>query len=187
MSTLTSDPKFARGQVLGILWKAYDADNGDGTKVIGQRVTFLDESPITKLKLSNRTVDCIAVKNVSGGTLAPGAIVKFRANNGTTDAGDAGLSQVDGVAASTDTLYGVVDEYLTASVPDQEVFWLVVSGPSVVKKVTGAISANAALTISSATAGSAAAGTSPLLGYAIKAAVSGDTTVRVQVSSPVRG
>ena len=75
MSTLTSDPKFARGQVLGILWKAYDADNGDGSKVIGQRVTFLDENPVTKKKLSNRTVDCIAVKNNSGGTLYAKQIV----------------------------------------------------------------------------------------------------------------
>lgn len=187
MSTLTADPKFARGQVLGILWTAYDADNGDGSKTIGQRVVFLDENPITKLKLSNRTVECIAVKNVSGGSLAPGSVVKFRANNGTTDAGDAGLSQVEGVAASTDALYGVVDEYLTANVPNGEVFWLVVSGPSSVKKVTGALTANAALAVSSTTAGSAAAGASPLVGYAIRAAASGDTTVRVQVVTPIRG
>lgn len=189
MSTLTSDPKFARGTVLGILWKAYDADNGDGSKVIGSRVTFLDENPSTKARLSNRTVDCIAVKNASGGALLPKQIVKFKAHNGSTDAQDVGLAYVSGLAATTDTLYGVVDEYLPAAgVADGEVFWLVVAGPTEVLKTSGAgtaISANAAVAIS-ATAGSAAAGTSPLLGYAIKPAATSDTSVRVAAVTAVR-
>lgn len=190
MSTLTADPKFARGQVLGILWKAYDADNGDGSKVIGSRTVFLDENPITKKKLSNRTVECIAVKNASGGALAPGAVVKFRAHDGAASTpDDAGLAYVSGVAASTDILVGVVDEYLTASVPDGEVFWVVVAGPAAATKVTGtAINANTTVNISATTAGSVtAAGAGTQVGYAIKTAASADTSVRVQVATLIRG
>ena len=191
MSTLTADPKFARGQVLGILWYAYDAQNGDGSKVIGSRATFLDQNPVTKKNLSNRTVDCIAVKNNSGSTLYAKQVVKFAAHDGASGtAQDLGLAYVSGLASSTDTLYGVVDEYLNASgVPNGEVFWLVVAGPSEVLKTTGtgkSVGANASLAIS-ATAGSAEATTGPLVGYAIKPAGVNDTSVRVQVSSPIRG
>jgi hypothetical protein len=190
MSTLTADPKFSRGQVMGVTWKAYDADNGDGLKVIGSRSIFLDESPITKKKLSNRTVECVAVKNSSGGVLAPGAIVKFRAHDGgATTPEDAGLAYASGVAASTDVLVGVVDEYLTNSVPVDEVFWVVVAGPSAALKVTGtAVTANGSVNISATTAGSVTAGGAGLqIGYAIKPAASADTSVRVQVSTVIRG
>lgn len=189
MSTFTSDPKFARGQVLGILWTAYDAENGDGSKVIGMRSAFLDENPITKKRLSNRSVECIAVKNASGGTLAPGSVVKFSAHDGAaTTPDDFGLANVAGLAATTDVLVGVVDEYLTANVPNGEVFWLVVAGPAAIKKTTGTgVSANAAVNISG-TAGSVTTGGAGLLvGYAIKAAASGDTSVRTQVSTIIRG
>jgi hypothetical protein len=190
MSTLTADPKFSRGQVLGILWKAYDADNGDGSKVIGARTTFLDENPILRKKLSNRTVDCVAVKNSSGGALAPGSIVKFKAHDGgATTAEDIGLAYISGVAASTDVLVGVVDEYLTNSVPDGEVFWLVIAGPSAALKVTGtAVTANGSVNVSATTAGSVTAGGAGLqIGYAIKPAASADTSVRVQVATAIRG
>jgi hypothetical protein len=190
MSTLTADPKFSRGQVLGLLWKAYDADVGDGLKVIGSRSLFLDESPITKKKLSNRTVECVAVKNTSGAALVPGSVVKFRAHDGAaTTPEDAGLAYIGGVAASTDVLVGVVDEYLSANVPVDEVCWVVVSGPAAVSKVTGtAILANGSVNISATTAGSATAGgAGTQVGYAIKPAASADTSVRVQVATIIRG
>ena len=190
MSTLTADPKFSRGQVLGVTWKAYDADNGDGLKVIGSRSVFLDENPIAKKRLSNRTVECVAVKNSSGAVLVPGSIVKFRVHDGaTTTPEDAGLAYVSGAAASTDVLFGVVDEYLTSSVPVDEVCWVVVAGPSAALKVTGtAITANTSVNISATTAGSVtAAGAGTQVGYAIKTAASADTSVRVQVATLIRG
>lgn len=172
MSTLTADPGFARGQVLGILWKAYDADNGDGSNVVGTRKVFRDENPKTGALNSNRTVECIAVKNTSGSALIPGAVAKFK------DA--AILSEVDGLATTSTALMGVVDEYLpTAGVPDGEIFWLVVSGPSTVTKTATSVAAGASYGLS-ATAGSAAAqSTNPLLGYAI--ATSATTSGRILV------
>lgn len=181
MSTLTADPGFARGQVLGILWKAYDAETGDGSHVIGARKVFRDEDPKTGKILSNRTVECIAVKNVSGGALLPGAVVKFKdaATSGQFSGGI--LGEVDGGAVAATTLMGIVDEYLPAAgVADKEVFWLVVRGPSTVTKTATSVSAGAAYG-PSATAGSAAAqGANALLGYAIEtsATTSGRILVR---------
>lgn len=173
MSTLTADPGFARGQVLGILWKAYDAENGDGSHVLGTRKVFRDEDPKTGKLLSNRTVECICVKNTSGAALLPGQVAKF--NNSAI------LSEVDGLAVAATTLMGVVDEYLPAAgVPDKEVFWLVVRGPSTVTKTATSVSAGAAYG-PSATAGSAAAqGANAQLGFAIdtSATTSGRILVR---------
>lgn len=172
MSTLTADPGFARGQVLGILWKAYDADNGDGSNIVGTRKVFRDENPKTGALNSNHTVECIAVKNTSGSALVPGSVAKFK------DA--AILSEVDGLATTSTALMGVVDEYLSSSgVPDGEIFWLVVKGPSTVTKTSTSVAAGAAYGLS-ATAGSAAAqSTNPLLGYAI--ATSATTSGRILV------
>lgn len=173
MSTLTADPGFGRGQVLGILWKAYDADSGDGSHIVGMRKVFRDEDPKTGALKSNRTVECIAVKNTSGSALLPGAVAKFK------DA--AILSEVDGLATTSSQLMGVVDEYLpSAGVANGEVFWLVVRGPSTVTKTVTSVSNGASYGLS-ATAGSAAAqSTNPLLGYAIEtsATTSGRILVR---------
>lgn len=172
MSTLTADPGFARGSVLGILWKAYDADNGDGSHVLGTRKVFRDENPQTGALNSNRTVECICVKNTSGSALLPGQVAKFK------DA--AILTEVDGLATTSTALMGVVDEYLPAAgVANGEVFWLVVRGPSTVTKTSTSVSAGASYGLS-ATAGSAAAqSTNPLLGYAI--ATSATTSGRILV------
>lgn len=181
MSTLTADPGFSRGQVLGILWKAYDAESGDGSHIVGTRKVFRDEDPRTGRILSNRTVECIAVKNVSGGALLPGAVVKFK-NDVTIGQFSGGiLGEVDGGAVAATTLMGVVDEYLPAAgVPNNEIFWLVVRGPSTVTKTATSVSAGAAYG-PSATAGSAAAqGANALLGFALEtsATTSGRILVR---------
>jgi len=172
MSTLTADPGFARGSVLGITQQLYDAELADGSTVVGARKTFRDENPRTGVVNSNRTVDCIAVKNTSGGALLPGSVAKFKAG--------AILSEVDGVATTSTLLMGIVDEYLpSAGVPANEVFWLVVRGPSTVTKTATSVAAGDAYGLS-ATAGSAAAkSTNPLLGYAI--ATSATTSGRLLV------
>lgn len=172
MSTLTADPGFGRGQTLGITVKLYEAENGDGSTVVGTRKVFRDENPTTGVINSNRTVECIAVKNSSGSALLPGSVAKFK------DA--AILSEVDGLATTSTALMGVVDEYLPAAgVADGEVFWLVVGGPSTVTKTSTSVSAGASYGLS-ATAGSAAAqSTNPLLGYAI--ATSATTSGRILV------
>jgi hypothetical protein len=173
MSTLTADPGFGRGQTLGVTVKMYEAENGDGSTIVGTRKVFRDESPITGALNSNRTVECIAVKNASGSALLPGQVAKFKAS--------AILSEVDGLATDASALIGVVDEYLPAAgVADGEVFWLVVRGPSTVTKTATSVAAAAAYGVS-ATAGSAAAqgDGKPLLGYAI--ATSATTSGRILV------
>lgn len=187
MSTLTADPGFARGQVLGILWKAYDADNGDGSNVIGVRKVFRDENPRSGQLFSNRSVECICVKNVSGGTLAPGAVVKFKSAATTGQFSGGIIGEVDATATTTSAgsngLIGVVDEYLTTNVPDKEVFWVVVRGPTTVTKTNANIAAGDVYG-TSATAGSAGAhtaGTTTQLGFAIEAAGTSATSGRVLV------
>ena len=172
MSTLTADPGFGRGQTLGVTMTMYEAENGDGSTVVGTRKVFRDENPITGAINSNRTVECIAVKNTSGSALVPGAVAKFK------DA--AILTEVDGLATTSTALMGIVDEYLpSAGVANNEVFWLVVRGPSTVTKTATSVAAGAAYGLS-ATAGSAAAqSTNPLLGFAI--ATSATTSGRILV------
>jgi hypothetical protein len=174
MSTLTADPGFARGQTLGITQYMYEAENGDGSTIVGVRKTFADVHPTTGQTLSNHTVDCIAVKNTSGGAILPGTVVKFKDT--------AILSEVDGGAVAATLLMGVADEYLPAAgAPDEEVFWVVVNGPAEVTKTATSVSAGAAYG-PSATAGSAAAqGANALLGYAI--ATSATTKGRVLVKT----
>jgi len=173
MSTLTADPGFARGQTLGITIAAYESDVGDGSNVTGTRKVFRDEDPKTGVLKSNRTVECIAVKNTSGSAILPGAVAKFK--------NAALLTEVDGLAVADTTLMGVVDEYLPAAgVPNNEVFWLVVRGPSTVTKTATSVAAGAAYG-PSATAGSAAAqGANAQLGFAIEtsATTSGRILVR---------
>lgn len=174
MSTLTADPGFARGQTLGITnTNVYDAQVGDGSHLLGARKVFRDENPSTGALLSNHTVECICVKNTSGVAILPGTVVKFK------DA--AILTEVDGGAVAATLLMGVADEYLPAAgVPDNEVFWVVVSGPTTLTKTSSSVSAGAAYG-PSATAGSAAAkGANALLGYAIatSATTSGRALIR---------
>lgn len=181
MSTLTADPGFGRGQTLGITVKLYEAENGDGSNVVGTRKVFRDENPSTGVLNSNRLVECIAVKNVSGSAMLPGSVVKFKSSITSGQFSGGVLGEVDGAATTSDALIGIVDEYLPAGgVADKEVFWLVVLGPSTVTKTSTSVSAGAPYGLS-ATAGSAAAqSTNPLLGYAIEtsATTSGRILVR---------
>jgi hypothetical protein len=176
MSTLTADPGFARGQTLGVTVTLYEAENGDGSNVVGVRKVFRDEDPKTGALKSNRTVECIAVKNTSGSALVPGAVAKFK------DA--AILAEVDGLATTSTALMGVVDEYLPAAgVPNNEVFWLVVRGPSTVTKTATSVAAGASYGLS-ATAGSAAAqSTNPLLGFAIETSATTSGRILVRTSA----
>jgi len=127
MSTLTADPKFGRGQVLGITLTYDDSINpprevqvGDGRNVKGINSVFRDEHPHDGRLLSNSTVECVAVQNKSGGDLVAGQLVELSA--------ESVLSEISGSAAALN--WGVVDEYLSAPVRDGEVFWCVVRGPT---------------------------------------------------------
>jgi len=160
MSILNSDPGFGRGTTLfagPARYAGFDlanatADPTNGMNTTGCQKVFSDVDPRTNntgVVFSNRPVTCIAVRNTSGGVLLPGAVVKFKKT--------AILDEVDGpAAASTDAPLGVVDEYLPArGVANNDVFWLVVSGPTAIT-TAATLTAGAIVT---ATAGAAATGT----------------------------
>ena len=141
MSTLTADPKFGRGTVLGIKWEYFDSVNqpqdlqiGDGHSVKGTHSVFRDENPHTGVLYSNATVEVVAVKNVSGADVNAGDVVNLDP--------DAVLGETGGADA---TLFGIVDEYLNAPVKDGEVFWAVVRGPTAVNGAapTGTVASGA--------------------------------------------
>ena len=174
MSTLVADPGFARGQVLGVTKLLYDAEPADGAQILGVHKVFLDVDPRNQPVASNETVECVAVKNTSGGALLPKTLVKFKAG--------AILTEVDGGADDASVRVGVVDEYLPAAgVPVDEVFWVVVKGPTTILKTTGAaITAGAKVSAATAAApGKILAGSTAPVGFAIAAAGSSDTEVRV--------
>lgn len=87
--------------------------------------------------LSGMEVETIVVKNDSGDTLAPGAIVLWK--NGLAG------TQVDGLATAAAKAAGVVDPFLNAAVPDGEQFHLVVRGPTTVLAHDDAITAGLTL------------------------------------------
>lgn len=169
MSILQSDPWFGRGQTLGV-------DNADqGGAVTGSVKIFADADPRTTntgVFYSNRLVTCVAVRNTSGSALLPGKVVKFKSA--------AILTEVDGTGAGSDTIIGVVDEYLPATgVANNDVFWVVVKGPTAIT-TSATLAAGAKITATSGNA--AAAGTDPVVGAAISA--SGSGKVRAVVASP---
>jgi hypothetical protein len=160
MSVLNSDPWFGRGttafagpaKYAGYEGAVASTDPRNGTSYIGSVKVFSDVDPRvtnTGVRLSNRVVTCIAMRNVSGAAILPGTVVKFQ----KADI----LNNFDGSAAAvTDAPLGVVDEYLPASgCANGDVCWVVVSGPTAI--TTAATLAAGALV--TATAGAAATGT----------------------------
>lgn len=161
---LSTDPGFARGQTLGV------SDPSQGKSITGTVKVFTDADPRSTQAgkfLSNRPVTCIAVRNTSGGVLAAGTAVKFKAA--------AILDEVDGPAATGAALLGVVDEYLPSSgCAANDICWVVVAGPTAITS-TATLAAGAAVTSTAGkgTAGDAAAKPAEVVGYAISATADG--------------
>ncbi len=124
MSMLDSDPWFPRGTTLGV------TATDQGTGIVGTQRQFVDVQPNGTVN-SNAPVTCIAMRNTSSGTLAAGTVVKAK----TT----ALLTEVDGNATVDSPIVGVVDEYLTAAVAVNDIFWLVIGGPTSATIGTGGV------------------------------------------------
>lgn len=107
----TNDAGFGRGDVLGVLWD-HPIEKIDPTITGSSQVLrvkqFTDVNPHTGELLSNELATVVAVRNDTG----------------------ADVNAEDKVTISG--YDGVVDEYLTKAVPEGEVFWLVIGGPTVV-------------------------------------------------------
>lgn len=175
---LMTDPGFGRGQTLGP-WKVRGVDVSGppgGESVTGTQKAFTDADPRYSLAgkfLSNRPVTCIAVRNNTGDVLLPGQIVSFDPNDI--------LNSVSGLSDGS-TPSGVVDEYLdpVRGVADQDVFWVVVSGPTAASAAAGiAFTAGDAVGVS---AGEVAAGSG--LGFVITDTDTETNLTRVLVGIP---
>lgn len=194
MSSLFSDPPFPRGATL-LAGETIELDTASapiaGREVVGQVKAFQDITPGTgpaSTRNSNRLVYCVAARykgsDVSDATTVAGRIYAF-------DAGS--LTEFTNTATKTNVadgrIIGVLDEYLTGTLRTNDIVWLVVKGPVKVAKETGATFAAGGVAVHSNTTGQAAvsgtanAGT-VAIGTSIQAqAASGDTTVRINLTS----
>ena len=120
--SLYVDPPFDLGQTLGV------SSTDDGKGWVGVVKVFPDVNPATGAIRSNRVKKCVAVRNTSAGALLPKRVVRFARDA----AGTAAFSTVDGYSAvGNNELVGVVDEHLPAAgVAVNDVFWVVVDGPT---------------------------------------------------------
>lgn len=163
MSSLFSDPPFSRGGTL-LADAAIDLDtNGNpiaGREIVGQIKAFRDIHPYTGELYSNRLVYCVAARykpsNGNTGNLDQAGVL---ANRGLGFAFDPTAPLTQFVAAVTATnvtaglAFGVLDEYLTGTLRNNDIVWLVIKGPCEVAKITSA-AVNAGLSVEiSATAG----------------------------------
>ena len=110
MSIFQHNPPFGRGSVLGTTWD-HPSEKTDpavtGASQLRTTKVFTDVNPRNGAVLSNEIVTCVAVKNTTAAAVLPGT-------NQT----------VSGYV-------GVVDEYLPAAgCPVNEIYWLVIDGPT---------------------------------------------------------
>lgn len=111
---------------------AYNTELEGTVRMFEDYVPTTDGTTPSRLR-SNRSVTAILVRNVSGIALLPRMCVTWKAGYvGSRVDGYARIGHADGVAP--DDIAGVVDEYYPASgVPDGELFWLVIRGPTTVR------------------------------------------------------
>jgi hypothetical protein len=156
MSSLHSDPPFARGSTLlageevEYIEKGADYSNGTpvaGREIVGQVKAFADVHPVTKAKLSNELVYCMACryKPASGSTKLnatsgadKGKAVVLRVTSGmgsTAEFTDTFANAADALAGRR---VGYIDEYLNSEVRANDIVWVVIKGPAAIRKTTGA-------------------------------------------------
>lgn len=136
------NPPFERGATFhdGDTVPSTEATYG-GKNIEGKEYTFEDVAPIGVTKTpTGRPVRVKVVRNVSGVALKPGRLVKFSAASTAPHE-----TRVEGYCvALSDRPAGVVDEYLPAAgVPNNDLFYIVVGGPT---KVTQGATTGAAVT-----------------------------------------
>lgn len=143
MSSLFSDPPFARGTTL-LNKETIELDpNGipvAGREIVGVVKAFADVLPGTGLgaRYSNRNVYCIAARYVGTTSLNPG-------NNGADTGKWFVIDRAGGIGSTFKTtagandilqgrIVGVLDEYLTSEVRPNDIVWLVIGGPTQARK-----------------------------------------------------
>lgn len=156
-----------------------DTNNLNFVELEGQTKVFEDinwGAAGVKPYRSARKVVCRLVRNMTGTTLYPKQLVQVDPTN---------PNRITGLTVSTGQECYPVDEFLPAAgVPNGDVFWIVISGPAMVKTpMTGAefqtasIAAGAILTSGTTNGGSTAAGSTAPAGRVAGFPVVASTTV----------
>lgn len=188
MSSIFSDPGWRRGGTL-LNGETIEVDISGapiaGSELVGQVKCFQDVDPSSGARKSNRLVYCVAARYKGASNLTSadaGKVFAFDA--------DAPLAEFSAAAAAADATagkaIGVLDEYLTVDVRPNDIVWLVVKGPTTVKKTTGAAVNKGVAVELSATAGSVqtkSTGVTIAQCVAAANAASADTSVRVNLVS----
>lgn len=148
MSTIYSDPGWRRGTTL-LSGETIDLDGSGnpvaGGEIVGQVKVFQDVVPNTGVRRSNRLVYCVAARykgsTVSDASTVAGELYLF--NTGSP------LAEFQTKATSSNATaglaIGVLDEYLTGELRQNDIVWLVVQGPTSVKRTASAINAGVAV------------------------------------------
>lgn len=196
MSSIFSDPGWRRG---GTLLASETIEYSDpttrlnpvaGNELVGQVKVFQDVNPSTGKRNSNRLVYCVAARYTGSSPLDPiankGKAVVFNASNvlGEFD------QFADDVDVTDGKCIGVLDEYLTVDVREDDIVWVVVKGPTTIRRLPGTQQdAGTAVGFVSATDNNL--GTlsdndvtrGALIGQMIAAAAAADETVRINLRS----
>lgn len=125
------NPPFPRGQTFcnGGTIDSSDLTSLPGANLEGKEWVFEDVDPSNGALRTNHQVRCRIVRNMASFNLLPSRALAVY----TTAAGQQ-LSRTGGYTTTTAADFqGVVDEYLPAAgVPQYDLFWAVIDGPSVV-------------------------------------------------------
>jgi hypothetical protein len=174
MSAIFSDPLFRRGStLLGGEQIELNAAGSPvaGTEVVGQVKVFQDVNPAGQgERYSNRLVYCVAARykgsTVSDGSTVAGEVYAFDAAKPLTEF----TSKATSANVDADVAIGVLDEYLTGQLRQNDIVWLVVKGPAKVKQTATAINAGVAVKVSSTAGSAAATGSTKSIGQQIAGA-----------------
>lgn len=162
MSSIFSDPSFRRGTTL-LGGEAIEVDSSSnpiaGGEIVGQVKVFQDVNPSTGERYSNRLVYCVAARyegaTVDDASTVAGEMYLFDVAKPLTEF----TAKLTTSTHASGAAVGVLDEYLTGQLRNNDIVWLVVKGPTSIKRTAAVINAGAAVQASS-TGGSIVAATS---------------------------
>lgn len=148
MSSIFSDPQFRRGTTL-LSGETIELDAAGapvaGSEIVGQVKVFQDVNPATGLRNSNRLVYCVAARykgsTVSDASTVAGEAYLFDAAKPLTEF----TNKANATNATVGLHIGVLDEYLTGELRQNDIVWLVVKGPTSIKQTAAAINAGVAV------------------------------------------
>jgi hypothetical protein len=159
MSSIFSDPQWRRGTTL-LSGEQIELDGSNnpiaGTEIVGQVKAFQDVNPVGRgERYSNRLVYCVAARykgsTVSDASTVAGEVYLFDTGKPLTEF----TSKASSTNATAGLAIGVLDEYLKGELRTNDIVWLVLKGPTSIKRTAAAVNAGVAVQLS-ATAGSIA-------------------------------